>query len=270
MGRPRDISISKTTQGQAKLLRLIDDLIRNRFFLRSLKKVMRLQDKTRAQFQKGNYYTWTPEEKKEHDDINRALGEIIPEYEKLKKRADKVMHSLEYKEKQKIAWRYGLDGSLISLAISRYRGNNELPMDLWGASPDMCAINSDLEERMYTFNKGMDWLQLNPNKQLHLFAYPFSVSIHRNATKRDVIDFIEKNWPLIDKIKFEMDEKSYRARKRKYDQKMLDFIWLNRSLPAKKLKTALDSQFPKNNLVYYELSKLIQLEKQKRLGEFEI
>ena len=258
------------TQGQKKLLRLIDDLIRNKIFLRSLKRVIRLQDKWNEMVTKGNYYTWTAEERAKHDHFNNEAGRIIEEYEKLKKRADKIVHSKEYLLKQKIAWRYGLDADLIQLTISRYKKDRQAVSTYLIEHGDMCRVHADLDDQLSAFNKGDDWIKLKPRKQLELISYPFSLGIHRNATKRDVLDFIEKNWWIISKGMRELDEKPYRARKRKHEQTMLDFIWNHRSLPAIKLKEKLDIDFPKNGLAYYELSKLIQLEKRKRLGYFEM
>ncbi len=258
------------TQGQTKMLRLVDDLIRNKMFMRSLKRVIRARKKLHEQYEKGGYNEWTKEERAEHDFINKELGEIIDEYEKLKRRTRKVLHDKQYRAKEKIASEYGLDDYLIELAIARYRKDTHATSNALIEGGDMCRIHGDLDDQISNFNKGDDWIKLHPRKQIEMIAYPISIAIHRNASKRDVLDFIEKNWWFINKPMKESEDKTYRARKRKYDQKMLDFIWQNHSLPSTKLKEKLDKEFPKNGLVYYEISKLIQLEKQKRLGYFEI
>jgi hypothetical protein len=260
----------KFTQGKTKILRLIDDLIRNKLFLRSLKRVIREQDKWRKRFEKGNYYAWTKEEQAEHDYFNKEAGEIIEEYQKLKKRTKKLMHTREYKIKQKIAWRYGLDSYLINLAIAKYKKDAYSVASHIDEGGDMCRVHSDYQDEVMPLNTGEDFSKMNAKKQLGLIAYPVSIGIHRNATKRDVLDFIEKEWWIVNNALKDYEEKPYRARKRKHDQKMLDFIWENRSLPATKLKDKLDVEFPKNGIAYFEVSKLVQLEKQKRLGYFEI
>jgi len=260
----------KITQGQTKILRLVDDLIRNKLFIRSLKRVIRVQNKWAKQFERGNYYAWTPEEKAEHDYFNDEAGKIIDEYEKLKKRANKLIHSKDYKNKEKIASRYGLDSYLINLAIARYKKDNHSVSRYLMEGGDMCRIHADFDEQMSVFNKGDDWIRMKPINQLEIIVYPLSIAIHRNASKRDVLDFIEKNWWFINKSSVESDEKTYRARKRKHSPEVLDFIWQNHSLPAIKIKQKLDEKFPKNGFVYYEISKIIQLEKTKRLGNFEL
>ncbi len=258
------------TQGQTKMLRLVDDLIRNKLFMRSLKRVIRARNKLYKQYDKGGYKEWTKEEQAEHDFINKELGEIIDEYEKLKRRTHKVLHDKQYKVKEKIASVYGLDGYLIELAIARYKKDTYATSNALIQGGDMCRIHSDLDDQISNFNRGDDWIKLHPRKQIEMVAYPISIAIHRNASKRDVLDFIEKSWWIINKPMKESEDKTYRARKRKYDQKMLDFIWQNHSLSSVKLKEKLNKEFPKNDLAYYEMSKLIQLEKQKRLGYFEI
>lgn len=113
----------KPTQGQSKIIRLIDDLVRNKPFQNSLKRIIKIHSKLSAQFQKGGYNTWTSKERNESNYINNELGEIIREYEKLKRRVNKILHSQEFKIKQNIAWKYGLDDWLINLAIAKYNGH---------------------------------------------------------------------------------------------------------------------------------------------------
>lgn len=261
----------KITQGQTKILRLVDDLIRNNLFLRSLKRIIRIQNKWQKQYEKGGYYEWTHEEQAEHDSSGDEAIKIIDEYEKLKKRAKKLVYKDDYnKIQRKIAWRYGLDSYLINLALARYKKDRHSVSNYLIEGGDMCRVHSDYNEEIMPLNKGDDFFKLNSRRELELIVYPASIRIHKNASKRDVLDFIEKNWWIIDMTLKEYGEKSYRARKRKYDQKMIDFIWANRYLPVKKLKEKIEVEFPKNGLVYYEIMKLIQLEKHKRFGYFEI
>jgi len=259
------------TQGNIKIVRLIEDLIRNKIFLRLLKKVIKEQEKWYKKFEKGNYDKWTKKEKEEHDYWNKEAGEIIDEYEKLKIRAKKLTHNKEYKHKQAIAWKYGLDMPLINLAIALYKNDRSFStVNYLLEGGDMVRVHSDYQDEIMPLNKGEDFSRLSSKKQLELITYPVSIRIHRNASKRDLLDFIEKQWWIIDGAIKEYDEKPYRARSRKHSQKMLDFIWKNRSIPIANLKKKLDEEFPNNGLVYYELSKIIGLEKQRRLGIFEI
>jgi hypothetical protein len=132
----------------------------------------------------------------------------------------------------------------------------------------MCRMRLSLEDEMRPLNKGEEIVYLQPNRQLELLSYPVSVGIHRNASKRDVLDFIEKHWVKIDsQLRQSYDEKAMRARQRKHDQKLLDFIWENRNLSSTEIKKKLDKQFPKNGLVYYEINQIVRQEKKRRLED---
>ena len=261
--------VEKMTQGQKKIIRLIDDLIRNKPFISCLKRLMQIQNKSQKRYGAG-YNTLTKEQRTEFNNFHKEADAIIDEYEKLKKRTKKLLHNREYKIKQKIAWGYGLDSYLINLAIARYKKDKYEVSTYLMEGGDMCRVHADLGKEMWPFNRGEDFSKMDIKRQLELIAYPISIGIHRKASKRDILDFIEKEWSIISISIKDYEEKSYRARKRKHSQKMLDFIWENRSLPINKIKKNLDIEFPQNGIVYYEINKLIQLEKQKRLKHLEI
>ncbi|MEI6346053.1 MAG: hypothetical protein WCO79_02365 [bacterium] len=111
----------KISQGQRKILRLVDDLVRNRSFMRALKRVIRIENKRHEQYKAE--HIWTSEETSEHSYFNYEIGRIIDDYEALKKRADKLIHNKEYKIREKLASEYGLDTYLVSLAVHRYKGD---------------------------------------------------------------------------------------------------------------------------------------------------
>ena len=49
-----------------------------------------------------------------------------------------------------------------------------------------------------------------------MLAYPVSIKIHRLASKRDVLDFIEKRWDYIEKNYLELYRgKLYKNKRRK-------------------------------------------------------
>jgi len=133
----------------------------------------------------------------------------------------------------------------------------------------MCRVVNEFDEQIIPFNEGDDFIHLMPNKKSELIAYPVSIKIHSLASERDIIDFIEKRWPWIDNMLRESEEQKTLKirRKRKHSQDLLDFIWENKDVSAKVIKSKLDEKFPKNGLAYYEISKLIQSEKIIRLEE---
>ena len=245
--------------------RYLEDLIRNRNFLRLIKK-MRRTDKHRPST--GGYYTWTTEEQKYHDYVNRELSDIIGGYERLRRRCLRLYKKeRHFKYKEIIAELFGLDLYLIALTEAKVSGDSkklehaELFADMY-----MCRIESTYEE-LHPFNRGEEIIYLNIRRQIARMAFPVAVYIHPRASKRDVLHFIEKRWPWIEsELRSPDAPKALRVRARKHKQEVLDFIWLNRDLPAKEIKKRLDGVFPENGLVYYEFSKIIQQESKRRFG----
>lgn len=250
----------KITQGHDKMIRYIGDLVRNKNFqmlLRRLRKYKRHSE--------GMYQDWTPKEQKEHDRMNREIGSILDGYELLRKRCKRLVKNRQFYIREKIAEEYGLDLYLIMLAEALYHKDQKL-MELAKsfADPEMCKIVDIRDEEVHPFNKGEEIIYLNPTRKLRLLAYPIAICINSRASKRDVLDFIEKRWPWISSMSDL--EKPFKMRKRKHSQDILDFIWENRGLPAKEIKNRLNKNFPDNGFVYYEISKIIQLEKDRRIG----
>ncbi len=261
--------LSSVTQGEYKMIRLVDGLIRNQVFMNLLEQIIRPMDELQELRKKDEHYLQRPERKEEWKIYIKEKYKIIDEYEKLRKRARKLINNKLYKIKEKIALEYGLDDYLIDLAIARYKKDRFWVSNILLESGGMCRIHGDLEENVFPLNKGDDFSKINPKKQLELLAFPLSIAIHRKATKRDVLDFIEKDWSWISTFMKDYENKSYRGRKRKYSQKMLDYIWQSRSLPVKKIKEKIDIKFPEIRLAYYEISKIIYLEKQRRIKNLE-
>jgi len=97
--------------------------------------------------------------------------------------------------------------------------------------------------------------------------YPITISIHKFASKRDVLDYIEKEWEGIKELLSFYKEKPYKPRKRKLDWKIIDYIWENRNLSGKKIQKIIIEKFPnvsKAELMDYEIRKIISLEKKRR------
>jgi hypothetical protein len=252
----------KETQGHRKMLRYLQDLIRNKDFQKSLKRYRRLLNK--GKMPEGMYPDWTPEQQKEHDQIDNELGSIFNEYEILRKRCKKLLKGDRFKIAESIADTYGLDYELLGVldTLREDKKEKEWLLEHFEFETDMCRFTNLADEQLIPFNKGEEIIHLQPHKQLSLISYPVTISIHKKASKRDVLDFIEKRWPWINQW---MDEKALKYRPRKISQEILDFIWERRSLPAKKIKEKIDEAFPHNGLVYFEISKIISLEKRRRL-----
>jgi hypothetical protein len=251
----------KKTQGHQKMLRYIQELIRNKEFQKCLKRYRRL---SKVDTSKPYYQDWTPEQQKEHDRINDELGEIIDGYEVLRKRCKKLFRHNRFKTAEGIANTYGLDYELLGYldSLKENRKNRERLLDHFEFDVDMCRFMSIADEELFPTNKGEEIIYLKPYRQLNYISYPASIIIHKKASKRDVLDFIEKRWQW---IKQHLDDKALKYKPRKMKQEVLDFIWERRNFPAKKIKEQLDTNFPHNGLVYFEISTIISLEKRRRL-----
>lgn len=165
----------------------------------------------------------------------------------------------------------------------------------------------------FTFNYDMgELLDLNPkltlsndiltkNKNIILEAltncYPIAIAIHKFSTKRDLLDYIKKNWHSIESILINRRKEEYTKKLEKYidikrfkkldwevrknfikklftkpyigrlkkiNWELTDFIWENRNFKSKEIKKKLDNKFPNNELIYNDILKIISLEKKRR------
>lgn len=260
-------SEEKITQGHKKMMLHIEDIIRNEHFLKRLKQLRKSTnqlDKT-----KGDYNEWSHQQKARHDWLNKELGDIIDGYEKLRKRCIKVLFDKRARKAQQIADEYAFDNVLVNIAIGM-KDNNNFYLEYYGDEIDMCTIQDLEQEELSPYNKGDEIIYLRTDRQLHLTAYPIAVDIHKRATKRDVLDFIEKRWSRIDERLRHSEGKGLKLKissKRKISREITDFLWTNKHLTSKKIKELLDKKFPENRLVYYEIINIIKEERRRRLKD---
>lgn len=244
--------ILRRTQGNQKLRQHLDDLLRNKHFM-----------KAAAQFM-------TAYKDKPSDDYD--IHNLLDEYKKLDQKAQKYLkkHYLKLDtEMNKIAEEYGLDMELlrpvIMSSVLTGKENKELKeWLLYGGCLDMCFLVDNNDEQLNPAFPPLPFV-LDTRKQDHIKAFPISIDIHRFATKRDVLDYIRKEWPRIEgTLNIYREYKNIKFRKRKFDRKLLDFIWDNRTLNKKRIIESLDQNFPNHGLVYFEIYKLISLENKRR------
>ncbi len=256
----------KITQGHEKFILYINKLIRNKFFLDDLKKIDESDLDLGA---RGNYDSWTNEQKERNDFINKEIGEIIEDYVKVKERCEKLHKEKSSELREKLTYEYGIDLNVLTYVRCLLDENNKNISRYFEDYAEMCRIVNEFEEQIIPLNSGEDFIHLMPSKKSELIAYPVSIKIHSLASKRDVLDFIEKRWKWIDNtLRQTKEEKALKIkRNKKNSQDLLDFIWENKELPDKAIKKKLDDKFPNNGLEYYEINKLVQLEKKERLEE---
>lgn len=251
----------KQTQGNKKLVRYFSDLVRNANFIRALKQLNKL---SAAEARTGYYKDWTPEQQKEHDAANEEIPRIIKDYERVKRRCRKL-DSKAFKKRMEIAQEYGLDLYMLQMVEAMFAGNQKDVQftELMHGPMELCCLNNRHYEQLYE-DQGHDLMWLWGDRRVELVAFPISISINVNASKRDVLDYIEKNWQRIEAMLSESREKPLRIKKRKYSQDLIDFVYDNQAIKSKDLVKMLDEKFPKHGLAYFEISKLISEERKRR------
>jgi hypothetical protein len=206
---------------------------------------------------------------------NRKLKQYLEELRRNKHFiADlKSLRNPKIKDKIKIyhriAEKYGID---MDTLISLY-GLQENEEMIWGDASDLCVIldncdnfeDVDAIEDNYCYPRNTK----TPSQDMFIRAYPVSINLHKLASKRDVLDFIEKNWDLIESY-FELSRnKKHRIRSRK-NLNRDNFIWENRNVGANEIKRLLDEKFPENGLVYFDIHKIISNERKRRQKKIDI
>ncbi len=251
----------KQTQGSKKLAMYFSDLVRNANFVRKLKQLSKLnKDEERI----GYYKDWTPEQQKEHDDANDEIPRIIKDFEKVKRRCRK-MDSKAFKKRLEIAQEYGLDLYMLQMVEAMFAGDQKRVKDVdFRCGPlEICCLNDRQYEQLYE-DHGNDLMWLWGDRRMEIVAFPISMSINVNASKRDVLDYIEKNWQKIEVMLSESREKPLRIKKRKFSQALIDFVYDKQGLKSKDIVKMLDEKFPMHGLAYFEINKLISEEKKRR------
>lgn len=259
--------MNKLTKGSSKMETYINKLVRNKNFRAQMKKLISTGKKVSSP--KGKYDEWSLQERINHDRINVEISEIIDGYETLRKRCKKIFSDDYFKNKNNISENYYLDNYQIEYirAIIAKNDTEYLEHIKDFANIDVCRVYDVREEFLSPLNKGEEIIYLNKSKQMELQAYPIAICINPLASKRDLLDYIEKKWPLIeDNFLGVYYEKKLKIRQTKHAQELLDFIWDNKFLDHKKLKLKLNEKFPKNILAYYEIKDIIRNEKKKRLA----
>lgn len=242
----------KITQGQKKIVQYIEDLKRNKHFLAL---ITRLKKESHSV-------------NKEKDLVYESfINDFIEKYQEIERlltlRRKKLMPKSE-KINISIAEEYGLSTALINDLIFRvFRQKDDLSLSVWN---DMCFLSDNYDNFLNdVFSKPLpiDW---DSERKTHIISYPVSIDIHRFATKRDVLDYIEKRWDFIESYLDIYTNKKVRFRKRKMDSEIVDFIWKNRKEKANKIVELITKKFPENKTIlgYEDILKIISNEKSRR------
>lgn len=96
--------------------------------------------------------------------------------------------------------------------------------------------------------------------------FPVHLAISPYASKRDVLDYINKNWNLI-KFHLEQYDKKLPNYRQKKNSKRDEFIWKNRKLPATELAKKADEKFPGDNLTYTDVNSILYNLRKRKLSK---
>jgi len=240
--------MKKETQGHRKRKRMYADLLRNYSLRRVLKRIRKARRKS----------------------INRSdngISDIVDEFVKLKRKVAKYHKKMGLHYNFAVAEAHAIEGHLIDALIYEREGDRKSAdfLKRFHYEMDMCTV-FDLYDEEFCGENSDGIITLRPYLIMSRLAYPVAIGIHPGASKNDVLDFVEKRWSEVENNlrRGEPFEKAVRQRKRKHDQKILDFIWENKGFADKYTKELLEKKFPNNGITYYEINKLIHLESERR------
>jgi len=132
----------------------------------------------------------------------------------------------------------------------------------------------NLAEDLSTYDGGFD--PDNGNSPMALLKevvnrgdeYPIAIGVHKDATKRDLIDFISKNWKRIAGERSGEESRLLQVRtRREGSREMTDFIYRNRHMSRKKLANLVCEMFPEKltrSIDAGSIGKIISIEKKRR------
>jgi hypothetical protein len=233
----------KKTQGQKKLKQILGDARRNSNLAKGLEKLAASKPAYKIEDLQALYVVY------------RQYQIILRQFRKEFLSQDKS-HQL----RKALCLEYGIDPMLFDMLVSAYKGNR---LEGWDFNDDtggdMCAVEVQDEDED---PKDIHTFHLTELDQIDRSIYPVHLKLHRFASKRDVLDFIEKSWGQISP---HLTEK--RIKGRKLPREVLDLIWKHRDKKAKDIASIVSEKYPKYSLVYYEVSKLLSEEKKRRDGK---
>lgn len=162
-------------------------------------------------------------------------------------------------EFRRIAAKYSIDGSigspfykLAGLPIKDFtRDDNSI---------DVCRIFDERSDSydLVSFAVFSDDPTSYPEKlKNEKFEFPIHVAISPSASKRDVLDFINKKWIDILARLSEFQDENITSFRKKRNAERDQFIWDNRDLPASKLADLVSEKFHDSDLIYSDISSIL-------------
>lgn len=234
--------------GQIKITNYVSSLKRNEGFLKDLDNLKDLRDK------KLNY---TNKRIKKMENLEEQLIELDIEFKTLQEKHRKILFLGLDEAIQNFCIKYKLSPDIIYLLIEH--GTIEKN------GIDLCRIVDNYEKLTKDRFDCLTQIDLDKNIHSHAHSYPINIEIHQYTTKRDMIDFISKNWKEIEAILSKYRGRPKRFRRRKHSNELLDFIWENKDKGAREIAELSNKNFEEASLIYSDIYDILKSEKLRRL-----
>lgn len=235
-----DFPEEKVTQGSRKIKQLLEDARRSVEFREGLNKIT------------SNEPLYSPADLQDFYVMYRKYHAALTTF-----REQFLMKHESHGIKKQLCKEYGIPPYLFDLLYRDFQVDRLEGWDFSDESAgDVCILESQ-EDKVYPMD--IHTFHVVEVDDIEREVYPINIKLHRFASKRDVLDFIEKRW---EDIKPFLAEK--RTKERKIERPVADFIWKHRGKKAKDIKLMLDKKFPKNGLMYFDITKVISEEKKRR------
>lgn len=187
---------------------------------------------------------------------------FLAEVQKAKDEKDAEKQSQMYWE---IAEKYNLEYSSPSPFLDFLGGTPNSPYCSMNHS-DVCQITDEPDEYLndvfeYDYNTPPSQ---RPDKRMQLLTYPIHIGISPKASKRDILDFINKRWTEIRDYLDMYEENPTQIRTRRKKERD-EFIWENKDVKSSKLAELVNDKFPNESLTYSDIHKILySLRKRKK------
>lgn len=163
-----------------------------------------------------------------------------------------------YKKMFKFCYDYGLNYEMGTPLVD-FLSNGRLPENLEkDIGNDVCKV-SDQDDLYLNSNFPMDFHippSRHPTRKLEIQNFPIHIEISPWASKRDVLDFINKRWGYI-RYMLDCHDSMLTPEKKRKKQERDDLIWQNQNKTGKEIAELVNNAFPEENLTYADIHSIL-------------
>lgn len=99
------------------------------------------------------------------------------------------------------------------------------------------------------------------------YKFPIHIAVSPLASKRDVLDFINKRWFEIRGRLDKYQENDITNFRKKPNEERDRFIWEHRDLPASEIADLVNEKFPNSNLIYSDISSILYILRKRKTSK---